>query len=289
MHERLFSPFDHTCTIDKWTFAKHVVLACSAFFGIWFSAASPHAYAQPLEGIWVAILDINGAVFPHIEELRIGRDSTIVTTIYGIRRIPACDGDSKLLLHLIQGGQCALGQTNVTGRLAVNNAKSLIAIDAPTFSVNAMRGIGVAFDERVAHDLFWFGPGEPWTFRHEAKALVMSRLSRPTIPNTELDGSRTVVVEKLFYPVDVDFARDLIAFAKGTNHWLSILKLACVMPFITGEDAPAREFRTLMRGGAAIARNYEELWASAITSRSDGAVAMLEHVESTLSVRFETS
>jgi hypothetical protein len=95
-----------------------------------------------------------------------------------------------------------------------------------------MAGLGTADDQRQARDLFGFGPGEPWTFRREATALVMARRSQPVIPNTELDGSKAIVIEKWFYAVDPAFAGDLVALAIGGE--FSVVKLACAMPYITG-------------------------------------------------------
>ena len=60
-----------------------------------------------LVGTWVAVPDPNGAVFPHLEELRIARDGRVVTTVYGPRRLPKCDDRASAL-----SGPCAVGRTN---------------------------------------------------------------------------------------------------------------------------------------------------------------------------------
>jgi hypothetical protein len=241
-------------------------------------AASPRTYAQSLEGTWVTLLDFNGLVYAHLEELRIARDDTVVTVIYGIRHIPECADK-----HTVQIGPCEPGQTNVTGQLVIDSAKMTIAVRGRRLSATAMTGIGNANDVLLGRELLWFGPGEPWTFRREAKALVMSRLHRPMIvPDTTLDGSSGIGIEKQFYPVDAAFAGDLVAFAVGGDY--SLAKMACIMPFISDEAAPARDFRALMRDVAAVSRKREELVASirANPSPSPDALETFVQVNSTL-------
>lgn len=235
--------------------------------------ASPRTHAQSLEGTWVTLLDFNGLVYAHLEELRIARDDTVVTVIYGIRHIPECADK-----HTIQIGPCAPGQTNVTGQLVIDSAKMTIAVRGRRLSATAMTGIGNANDVLLGRELLWFGPGEPWTFRREAKALVMSRLHRPMIvPDTTLDGSSGIGIEKQFYPVDAAFAGDLVAFAVGGDY--SLAKMACIMPFISNEAAPAREFRALMRDVAAVSRKREELVASILANPSPSADALETFVQ----------
>jgi hypothetical protein len=252
--------------------AKLFVLSVSFLF-----AASLCARAQSLEGVWVTVLDVKGIVYPHLEELRIARDGNVITAIYGIRHLPECEDKPP-----VQAGPCAVGQTNVTGQVAVDNAKGTIAVNAPTLSGTAMRGIGNADDERLAHELFWFGPGSPWTFRREANALAMWRRINPIIPGTVLDGSKAIVIEKQFHVVDAAFAGDLVAFAAGGEY--SLVKMACIMPFISGDAGPAREFRTLMRDVAAVSQKRDELLASmrALPSLSPDASETLIQVMSTL-------
>jgi hypothetical protein len=251
------------------------LLILSAFFLL---AASLRTNAQSLEGTWITLLDFNGLVYAHLEELRIARDDSVVTAIYGIRHLPECADKPP-----IQIGPCAPGQMNIRGQLVIDNAKMTIAVRDRKLSATAMTGIGNANDVLLGRELLWFGPGEPWTFRREAKALVMSRLHRPMIvPDTTLDGSRNIGIEKQFYEVDVAFAADLVAFAAGGDY--SLAKMACIMPFISGEAAPAREFRTLMRDVAAVSQKREQLLASIQTSPSPSADALdtLVQVMSTL-------
>jgi hypothetical protein len=240
-------------------------------------AAGLRAQAQSLEGIWVTVLDVTGVVYPHVEELRIAPDGSVVTAIYGIRHLPECAE-----IPPVQTGPCASGQTNITGQLVVDNTNGTIAVNAPALAGAAMSGIGNAADERIARNIFWFGPGQPWEFRREANALVTSRHSRPVVPDTVLDGSKAIIVEKRFHLVDAAFARDLVALAAGGD--FSLVKLFCIMPFISGEAASAREFRTLMRDVAAVWQKREELLASMRASSSPGAHALetLTQVMSTL-------
>jgi hypothetical protein len=58
--------------------AKLLVLSVFLLF-----SASQRTAAQSLEGIWVTVLDVSGAVYPHVEELRIARDGGVTTAIYG--------------------------------------------------------------------------------------------------------------------------------------------------------------------------------------------------------------
>jgi hypothetical protein len=205
--------------------------------------------------------------------LRIARDDTVVTVIYGIRHIPECADK-----HTVQIGPCEPGQTNVTGQLVIDSAKMTIAVRGRRLSATAMTGIGNANDVLLGRELLWFGPGEPWTFRREAKALVMSRLHRPMIvPDTTLDGSSGIGIEKQFYPVDAAFAGDLVAFAVGGDY--SLAKMACIMPFISDEAAPARDFRALMRDVAAVSRKREELVASILANPSPSADALETFVQ----------
>jgi hypothetical protein len=243
-------------------------------------AACPGTRAQTLEGTWIAVNDITGVVYPHLEELRIARDGSFETVIYGTRHLPQCEDKP-----LVQTGTCALGQSNFVGQLSIDNATARIVVNAHKLSGSAMSGIGTADDERWALDLLWFGPGEPWTFRQEANVLAMARRSQPTIPGTELDGSKTIVVEKQFYAVDGAFAGELIAFVAGGEY--SLVRMACIMPFIAGEATPTREFRTLMRDVAAVGQAASQKRADFLASvqkapPSPEAVEAFAQVQSTL-------
>jgi hypothetical protein len=244
-----------------------------------FAAILP-TRAQSLAGTWDTVLDVHGVIFPQLEELRIAGDGGVVTAIYGIRRLAECD--DKLLT---QTGPCAPGQTNVTGQLAIDESKGTIAVNGLKISDMAMRGIGTAADSRWARDLFWFGPGEPWTFQRAASTLVMSRRSYPIIPDMGLDGSKALVIEKSFYAVDASFAGDLVLFAAAIED--SVLKMACLMPVISGDAAPAREFRTLMRDVVAVSQKRQELVASMLASPNPSAdmIERFVQVQSTLSAK----
>jgi hypothetical protein len=248
-----------------------------ALSSLFLFAACLRAYAQSLEGAWVTVLDVSGVVYPHVEELRIARDGGVVTAIYGIRHLPECTDKPP-----VQAGPCSPGQRNVTGQLAIDTARQMISIIGPTLSGTAMRGIGSADDERLARELFWFGPGEPWTFRREADVLAMTRRSQPIIPNTPLDGSKAIVIQKQFYLVDAGFAGDLVVFTAGLGR--PLLEMVCLMPFISGESGAAREFRTLMRDLVVVFQKLEELKASILASPSPSAEALerLAQVMSTL-------
>ena len=252
-------------------------LALSIFL---FFAGCPGTHAQTLEGTWVAVNDLNGVVFSHIEELRIAHDGGFQTVIYGIRYLPEC-ADKPL----VQTGTCALGQTNFIGQLSIDNVMGRIVVNAHKPSGSAMRGIGTADDERWALDLLWFGPGESWTFRREANVLTMARRSQPTIPGTPFDGSKAIVVEKQLYAVDGAFAGELVAFVAAGEY--SLVKMACIMPFIVGETAPAREFRMLMRDVAAVGQAASQKRAALLASvqgapPSPEAVEAFVQVQSTL-------
>ena len=115
-----------------------------------------------------------------------------------------------------------------------------------------MTGIGNATDLRLAQSLFWFGLGEPWSIRHEANALVMSRISRPLINDTIFDGTKDVALEKHFYKVDPEFARDLVGFSTRLDY--SLLKLSCVIGFVSDDSERSRSFRALIRDLVAVSQ-----------------------------------
>ena len=120
-------------------------------------AAVAPADAQRLAGRWLTILDINGAVMPHAEELQVTADGAVKTIVYGIRRLPECD-----TAHFAEAGPCAPARPNISGTIARDVAKGTIAVDHMVPTRGAMEGIGTPFDEQLAAELFWFGPGPPW-------------------------------------------------------------------------------------------------------------------------------
>ena len=249
----------------------------SALLVLFLAAGATGTHAQSLDGVWIAVHDVNGVVYPHIEELRIASDGGVVMSIYGVRDLPDCADKPP-----VQAGPCAPGQANITGQIAIDTTKGIIAVNSPKLTDGAMKGIGTAEDERLARELFWFGPGEPWAFRREANVLAMSRQSHPVIPNTALDGSKAIVIEKQYYPADTAFADDLVALAAAGNY--SLVKMACVMPFITGQAAQAGTFRALMRDVALVFQKREALLASlqANPSPQPGLVKALAQAMSTL-------
>ena len=252
-------------------------LALSVF--VLFAACLP-IHAQTLEGTWVAVNDVNGVVYPHLEELRIAHDGRFETAIYGIRNLPEC-ADKPL----VQTGPCALGQTNFVGQLSIDNVMGRIVASAHKSSGSALRGIGTTDDERLALDLLWFGPEESWTFRWEESVLTMARRSQPKIPGTQLDGSKAIVIEKRFYAVNGAFAGELIAFVAAGEY--SLVKMACIIPFITRETAPARAFRMLMRDIAAVGQAASQKRAALLASvqgapLSPEAIEAFARVQSTL-------
>lgn len=228
-----------------------------------------------LVGTWVALADSNGAVFPHLEELRIARDGGVVTAVYGARRLPQCEERASAL-----SGPCAVGRTNAKGRLVVDNVGQTIALASIALQANAMAGIGVAFDERASRDVFWFGPGGAWKFRLAEEALVMSRQSRPIVPNTALDGTKFVTVEKWYFPVDDEFAGDAIALSEAGS--FSLAKLLCIMPFATNISGRSPAFRTLVRDIATVERRQQEMRVDTLANRSAEAIAKLRKTLETL-------
>jgi len=228
-----------------------------------------------LVGTWVAVPDANGVVFPHLEELRIARDGRVVTTVYGRRSLPKCDDMASAL-----SGPCAVGRTNAKGRLVVDNVRQTIALASIALEANAMAGIGLPFDERLSRDIFWFGPGEAWKFSREGEALVMSRQSRPVVPNTSLDGTKVLGIKKSYFPVDDDFAGDAIALAEaGSFH---VAKLLCILPFSTNSAGRSSVFRTLVRDIATVERRQQEMRDHALANRSAESIAKLRKTVATL-------
>jgi hypothetical protein len=235
------------------------------------------ADAQTLAGRWLAILDINGAVMPHAEELQVAADGAVKTIVYGIRRLPECD-----TAHFAETGACAPARPNISGTIARDVAKGTVAVDHMVPTRGAMEGIGTPFDERLAAELFWFGPGPPWKLGADGRALLMTRRSVPVIPNTELDGTKTITVEKRFYPVDEGFAADLVLFADGIHAYLP--KFVCIMPFVSRDAPAAGDFQALMRDAVAVLRKREALFVSfsANPDRDAAMIARFAQVNRTL-------
>ena len=229
-----------------------------------------------LVGTWVAVHDPNGVVYPHLEELRIARDGGVVTAVYGLRMLPKCEDRMSAL-----SGPCAVGRPNAKGRLVVDNVGQTIALASATFQPNAMTGLGLPLDERVARDIFWFGPGMPWKFRREENVLVMSRESKPVVPNTELDGTRLLRLEKRYFPVDDDFAGNAIALVEAGA--FSLAKLLCIIPFATNTAERNGAFRALVRDIAAVQRKQQEMRAQALANPSAEAIAKFNKTLETLS------
>lgn len=248
---------------------------CAALSALFLAATLARAGAQSLEGTWIAVHDVNGVVYPHIEELRIAREGGVATRIHGMRVLTECEGKPPA-----QTGPCAVGQPSAAGQLAIDEAKGTIALVEPKFTEGAMAGIGVADDARLARELFWFGPGAPWTFKREPHALALSRRSFPRVSGTDLDGSKPVLIENRYYRADETLPGQLIVLADVGG--LPLAKFACIMPFVTGETESARAFRTLLKDITAVFGKISEMLVTVGTDPQESKVAMLQKVVATL-------
>jgi hypothetical protein len=237
--------------------------------------APVRAQTPSLAGTWLAILDLNGIVFPHVEELRIGKDGSVTTSIYASRDLADCAAKPSA-----QSGPCATGRPNAKGRLVMDNATKTLSVADLDIADDAMAGIGVADDERVAREVFWFGPGGPWTFTADGTALVMRRNAKLIVPNAEEQGPKAVSIEKRFFPVDDTFAADLISLTGAAD--FSVIKMVCLMPFVTGNAPSAGAFRATMRDIATVARKQQDLLAAAQTNPSPEIVEALRVSVATL-------
>jgi hypothetical protein len=219
-----------------------------------------------LVGTWVAVHDPNGVVFPHLEELRIAGDGSVVTAVYGTRSLPKCENIRSAL-----SGPCAVGRTNAKGKLVVDDVAQTIALASMALETNAMAGIGLAQDELLSRESFWFGPGKPWQFRRRDEALGMLRQSRPVVPNTVIDGTKAITVEKWYFRVDDDFAGNAIALAEAGS--FSVAALLCIVPYATNSAGRNGAFRALVRDVAIIERRQQEMIGHALVNRNTDAIA----------------
>jgi hypothetical protein len=218
-----------------------------------FSLCHTSIHAHMLEGTWITILHPTGLVYPHIEELHVDRDGGFTTKIYGRRDVPGCDGGTQMT-------SCSPGRLNIEGRIESDLSKSTVAATNTKLVPGAMNGIGTATDERIAQVLFWFGLGEPWLIRYDANTFVMSRVLRPFMKDTAFDGKTDIAIDKHFYKADWGFAQDLIDFS--TNLEFSLLKLSCVIGFVSDGSERSRSFRALIRDLNAVSEKRNELLAS---------------------------
>jgi hypothetical protein len=219
-----------------------------------------------LVGTWVTVHDPNGVVFPHLEELRIAGDGSVVTAVYGTRSLPKCEYIRSAL-----SGPCAGGRTNAKGKLVVDDVGQTIALASMALERNAMAGIGLPQDELVSRESFWFGPGKPWQFRRRDEALGMLRQSQPVVPNTVLDGTKAIRVEKWYFRVDDDFAGNAIALAQAGS--FSVAALLCIIPYATNSAGGNSAFRSLVRDIAIVERRQQEMSADALANRNADAIA----------------
>jgi hypothetical protein len=231
------------------------------------------AQAESLEGTWVTILHPSGLVYPHIEELRIDRDGGFSATIYGRREGPGCEESART-------SSCSPGKTNVKGQIDVDLRQGVVTAKSSVLIPGAMRGIGNATDGRIAQELLWFGLGEPWSIRREARVLVMTRISRPRIDGTNFDGTRDVATEKYFYKVDPEFAHDLVAFAASFDY--SLVKLSCIIGVVSDDSERSHSFRALIRDLITVSQKRNELLASVQKNPTPELRQILLQVLSTL-------